>query len=277
MKDFENMVVLVTGAAGGVGRATALEFARKDSTVIATDNNNEGLDETRSMLEGINGKCWIMPAELTSSDSVKALTDKVIDKHGGVDVLANVAGACMMADFVDSPQDMWKYVVEVNLFGPFHTIYHLLPSMISKKSGHIINVASAAGLFPLSCLSAYTASKYGTVGFSEVLADELSEHGINVTTVCPGPINTPMAENIYVYGEGLDQMEKMKNGGFMMKLITQPEFYANLIIESVEKGESGIVSPSGVRTIHTASRFFPGVKRLMVKSIRYPLKKMHKK
>lgn len=277
MKDFGNMIVLVTGAAGGVGRSTALEFARKGSTVIATDNNNEGLNETRSMLEEINGKSWVMPAELTSSDAVKALADKVIEKHGGVDVIANVAGACMMADFVDSPMDMWKYIVEVNLFGPFHTIHYLLPTMISKKSGHIINVASAAGLFPLSCLSAYTASKYGTVGFSEVLSDELSEHGINVTTVCPGPINTSMAENIHVYGEGLDQMDKMKNGGFMMKLITQPEFYAELIIESVEKDKTGIISPGGVRTIHTASRFFPGVKKLMVKSIRYPLKKMHKK
>lgn len=267
MKDLRNKVVVITGAASGMGQCAALAFAERGSKVMALDINEEGLKKTKSLLDEIGVENMTFKVDLTSTDDVKRMTDEVVEKYGGADVLVNVAGVLIAGDFADTPLEQWKWVVDVNLFGPANTIHCLLPSMIAKKSGHIVNVTSAAGLFPITCLGAYTASKHAAVGFSEVLSTELREHGILVTTVCPGGTNTPMGSAMIAHG--FSQADKLSGGvGSFGKYITQPEDLAELMVKSVLEEKTGIVAMRGTRILHFIYRYFPRLFRFMMKGVR---------
>lgn len=267
MKDLKDKVVVITGAASGMGQAAAVAFAREGARVVAVDINEEGLKTTLSMLDGRSSESMSVKVDLTSENDVKEMAETVIDRYGGADVLVNVAGVLVAGDFADFPLEQWKWVINVNLFGQANTIHYLLPSMIAKKSGHIVNVTSAAGLFPITCLSAYTASKHAAVGFSEVLSTELREHGILVTTVCPGGTNTPMGNKMITHG--FSRADKLSEGlGSFGKYITQPEDLAELMVKSVLGEKTGIVAMRGTRILHFIHKYFPGLYRLMMKGVR---------
>ncbi|MBN1289113.1 MAG: SDR family oxidoreductase [Actinobacteria bacterium] len=273
MKDLKGKVVVITGAASGMGQAAAVAFANQGSRVVAIDINEEGLKKTVSLLDGKSAESMSMKVDLTSEESVKEMAETVIDKYGGADVLVNVAGVLMLGDFADSPLKQWKWVVDVNLFGQANTIHYLLPAMIERKSGHIVNVASAAGLFPITCLSAYTASKHASVGFSEVLSQELREHGILVTTVCPGGSNTPMGESMITHGFSQTEKLSLSNTSSLRKFLTSPEDLADLMVKSVLDEKPGIVAMRGTRILHFIHKYLPAMYRWMMKSVRAGINK----
>lgn len=270
MKDLENKIVFVTGAAGGLGLETAKAFARKGSLVIAVDIDAKRLEQAELLLREIKPECRAFAVDLTSKESVKDLAGKIIGSYGGVDVIVNVAGVVMLADFADSPLDKWKWVVEVNLFGQVHPIHYLLPSMISRNSGHIVNVSSAAGLLPIPSFSAYTASKYASVGFSHVLSQELREKGITVTNICPGPMNTPMLDTaeVPVTTDRKWTESFLKYGMYWKRFLTSPERLARLAVRSVQEDKSGIVTTRGIKTADFIFKYFPGLYNQIIKGVR---------
>lgn len=274
MKNLENKVVFVTGAAGGLGLETAKAFAKEGSTVIAVDIDAKRLEQAESTLQEIKPECSTFAVDLTSTQSVEEMACKIIDSYGGVDIIVNAAGVVVLADFLDSPPEKWKWIMEVNLLGQVNPIYFLLPSMIKRSNGngggHIVNIASAAGLFPITFLSAYTASKYATVGFSEVLSQELHEHGIKVTTICPGAMNTPMLDVIDLPGNLSLKWEK-----YFRKLhlsfrdhLTSPERLAELAVKTVQEGNSGVITTRGIKAINFVFKYVPGLYNRLMRKVR---------
>lgn len=282
MKNLESKVVFVTGAAGGLGLETAKAFAKEGSTVIGADIDAKRLEGAESTLREIKPECRTFAVDLTSRDSVEDMAGKIVEGFGGVDIIVNAAGIVLVGDFLDSPPEKWKRVMEVNLLGQVHPIYFLLPSMIHRSNGngggHIVNIASAAGLFPITCLSAYTASKYATVGFSEVLSQEMREHGIKVTTVCPGAMNTPMLDSVQFDG-GLSTLgNKLKKIGLSFRsYLTSPERLAALVVESVEKDKSGIVTTRGIKLTNFVFKYIPGLYTGLIKGARSSINRSKKK
>ena len=198
---FEGKVAIVTGAAGSMGYSHCLAFAREGADIAAADicqeeELNKVVDVVKSLgRRGIGIKC-----DVSRSDEVKAMVDKVLAEMGKIDVLVNNAGVLTVHSVVDVEEDEWDRVLSVNLKGVFLCCKYVLPHMIKQRSGKIINIASVWGRQGAPFCSPYTASKFGVVGFTESLAREVASFNINANAVGPGPVNTELLrEMVPVY------------------------------------------------------------------------------
>jgi meso-butanediol dehydrogenase/(S,S)-butanediol dehydrogenase/diacetyl reductase len=186
----DGRVALVTGAASGIGRAVARAFADEGATVVAIDRDREGL----GALEHSDDRVEAAAADVTSADEVGAVVAAARERHGRIDILANVAGVSTMARVVDLSEADWDFVMDVNAKGVFLMTRAVLPSMIERRSGAVVNVASAAGRHGAPYLAHYSASKFAVIGFTQSVALEVAALGIRVNSICPGLITTPMQE-----------------------------------------------------------------------------------
>jgi NAD(P)-dependent dehydrogenase (short-subunit alcohol dehydrogenase family) len=184
---FENKVVLVTGAAGSIGKGIAEKFLNDGAKVFITDLNGEILDKIKNEMVGKGLKCESMDADVTDQGQVKAVVDKTIEKFGGrIDVLVNVAGIMTQAPIEEITEKDWELMFNVNCKGTFFFIKEVVPVMKKQKSGSIVNFSSKSGKTGSALLSHYSAAKAAIIGFTQALAYELAEHSINVNCICPG-------------------------------------------------------------------------------------------
>jgi len=190
MKDLNNKVALVTGAASGIGRALAIGLAREGMDVVVVDVKEDWLNETRETIAGMNCKVMASVTDVSDADAVKDMCERAIEEMGRVDLLANVAGIGIMADIKDMSIEDWDRILGVNLRGPINTITFLINHMVDRGSGHVVNVASGAGLMSVPTLGGYNTSKFGLVGLTETLRAEVAGSGVGVTAVCPGAVKT---------------------------------------------------------------------------------------
>lgn len=183
-------VVLVTGAAQGLGLATAALLAQRGFRVVATDIQplDDALARSGSDLGGGSGIC----GDISSEDFVRELAARIAREHGALDVLVNNAGISCIAPAEDTTAEQWQRVMGVNLFGPFLLCKYLGAQMLARAAGSIVNVASVAGLAGISHRSAYNASKHGLIGLTRTLAAEWGGRGVRVNAVCPAWIKTEM-------------------------------------------------------------------------------------
>ncbi len=193
MDRFEGKVVIVTGAAGGIGRAAALRFAAEGAAVVAVDLEDEGLAETVAAVEAAGGTTHAVRADVTSSDDVAAYVRAAVDRFGGVDVLFNNAGIeGVVSPLEDYPEEIFEAVMAVNVKGVWLGMRHVAGAMRARGGGAIVNASSAAGLRGTPNLIAYGASKHAVIGMTETAAIELAPAGIRVNAVCPGSVDTRM-------------------------------------------------------------------------------------
>ena len=185
-------VALVTGAASGIGRETALAFARAGAELVVCDVNEPGLEETASAIRATGRTALARRVDVSRRNDVQTFAAEVHREHGAVDVLMNNAGVGLGAGFLDTPLEDWEWILSINLWGVIHGCHFFLPPMVARGRGHVVNVSSAAGYLATAQLGAYSTTKFAVFGLSEALRDELRPHGIGVTTVCPGIINTPI-------------------------------------------------------------------------------------
>lgn len=182
---------VVTGAASGLGRAIAERFASAGGTVIVADLNAEGADSVCAEIAARGGTAIPVAADVADARSVERLADICFGRFGRCDVLVNNAGIADFGPALDMPVGRWRQIVDVNLMGVVHGVAAFAPRMAAVEgANHIVNIASMAGLVPLSGFSAYVASKYAVVGLSEVLHQELASSGVVVSVACPGWIAT---------------------------------------------------------------------------------------
>ena len=181
MTRFADKVVLVTGAASGIGAATVALFRAEGAHVLGVDVNGDGED--------------VVKGDVTDPESVRGFVDEAISRHGGIDVLANVAGMVRFSHVEQTTLADWQSHLDVNLTGPFLVSQAALPSLLERK-GCIVNVASIAGLRGQPYTAAYCASKGGLVLLTKSMALELASRGVRVNAVCPSSVMTPLVQGV---------------------------------------------------------------------------------
>ncbi|MEW6555183.1 MAG: SDR family NAD(P)-dependent oxidoreductase [Actinomycetota bacterium] len=190
---FRDKTVVVTGAASGIGREIALAFARRGARLAVADINAGGLEKVRLELTPLAGKVYAQVVDVAIAAEVEGFCDSVYREMGRVDILCNNAGIGIGGRFEDVTLEDWEWTLGVNLWGVIHGCHYFYPRMIAQGGGgHIVNTASGAGLAPLPLMTAYCCTKYAVVGFSETLRAEAALHGIGVSAICPGIVNTPI-------------------------------------------------------------------------------------
>jgi len=196
MKDFRNKVVVITGAGSGIGRATALAFAREGAKLHITDINRERVEAAANEIRALGAEATPYVVDSASREAMAKFADEVYSKAGRVDILHNNAGIGVGAPLEKTSLEDWEKVLSVNLWGVIYGMHFFVPRMIAQGGGgHIVNTASGAGLTGLPALAPYTASKFAVVGLSETAGIELRKYGICVTALCPGIIATRIVKD----------------------------------------------------------------------------------
>jgi 3-oxoacyl-[acyl-carrier protein] reductase len=186
-------VALVTGAAGDIGRATALALAEANMTIVVADLDENGVEKAVAAVRESGGEASGRDLDVTDRSRVHSVINAIRDELGPVDVLVNCAGNLKPTPVIDIPEPEWDSIVDVNLKGTFLCSQAVLPDMLSKGWGRIVNVSSTAGKNISTVGGAhYTAAKAGVLGFTRHLANEVAANGITVNAVCPGLIDTQM-------------------------------------------------------------------------------------
>lgn len=212
-------VAVITGAASGMGRATAHLFADEGAKVAVLDLTQEGVDAVVAEIEGVGGTAAGWALDVTDGDAVRRVVAEIADRLGPPDALVNNAGISLPAP-IDGPdfEQQWASTIAVNLTAHTTTIRACLPHLVRNGDGRIVNIASTEGIGGSAYISPYTASKHGVIGLSRSLAVELGPTGVTVNVVCPGPIHTGMTQSIPD-----EAKEKFARRNVPMKRYGEPE------------------------------------------------------
>jgi 3-oxoacyl-[acyl-carrier protein] reductase len=192
MTNLQGKVALVTGAGRGIGKAISLLLAQSGCRVVLAARTRGQLDETQKEIGARGGEALSIPADLTQDDEINGLVEKTREAWGGVDILINNAGWGKRAPVVKAKVEDWDQTFRLNLRAPMLLAKLLLPNMIEKGEGAVINIGSVSGKTGEANGAAYSASKFGLIGFTQSLFEEVKEYGIKVAVILPGFVDTPL-------------------------------------------------------------------------------------
>jgi NAD(P)-dependent dehydrogenase (short-subunit alcohol dehydrogenase family) len=253
-----NKRVLVTGAASGIGRATAVACAERGARLCLTDIDEAHLNEAAAEIREAGGTVDHAAAlDISDHAAVAAMADRVHAEHGSVDVVMNVAGIAVWGTMDTLSHEQWRRVVDVNLMGPIHVMECFVPEMIAAgRGGHVVNVSSAAGLFGLPWHAPYSAAKFGLRGASEVLRFDLRRHDIGVSLVCPGAVETGLVNTLEIAGVDRSTPIMEKFSARFASRATSPEQAAARILEGVERNRYWVYTSRDIQIGHFLQRRF---------------------
>ncbi len=248
----------ITGAASGIGRATAIAAARRGAELYLTDIDAAGLKRVVAEIEAGGGRVAQAQAlDIPDHEAVAALAASIHAGHGSMDVVMNVAGVSTWGTIEQLEHSDWQQMIDVNLLGPISVLESFVPAMIEAgRGGHVVNVSSAAGLFGLPWHAAYSASKFGLRGVSEVLRFDLRRHGIGVSLVCPGGVRTPLVESVKIVGVDSESPSIRRLKARFERRAVSPEHVAAKILEGVEKNRYLVYSSRDIQLGHWVQRKF---------------------
>lgn len=246
----------LTGAASGIGRATALRLAAEGAELYLTDRNAEGLAATVADARALGAVVAAHRVlDISDVDEVAAFAADIHASGPAMDVVMNIAGVSAWGTVDKLTHRDWKSMIDINLMGPIHVIENFVPPMIeARRGGHLVNVSSAAGLVALPWHAAYSASKYGLRGLSEVLRFDLARHRIGVSVVVPGAVQTPLVDTVHIAGVDREDPQVRKWTGRFSGHAVSPEHAAEKILRGVAKNRYLIYTSPDIRALYLFKR-----------------------
>ncbi|APE15897.1 short chain dehydrogenase [Mycobacterium sp. WY10] len=253
---FSGKRVFITGAASGIGRATALRLAREGAELYLTDVNADGLEQTVADARALGAEVPEHRAlDISDYDAVAGFAADIHTRHPAMDIVMNIAGISAWGTVDQLTHRHWRSMIEVNLMGPIHVIETFLPPMVAAgRGGQLVNVSSAAGLVALPWHAAYSASKYGLRGLSEVLRFDLARHDIGVSLVVPGAVDTPLVQTVQIAGVDRDHPKVQKWVKRFGGHAVSPEKVADAILAGVTKNRFLIYTSPDIRALYAFKR-----------------------
>jgi len=266
MEQFNGKIVIITGAASGIGKTLAEKLVKSGATVYAADIQFK----TATTLEG--GNLHQIPLDVTQAEHVQQVVDAVVRDHGRLDYIFNNAGFAITGELRDVTAAHWDKIIGVNLRGVTNGVAAAYPLMAKQGFGHIVNTASVAGLTPSPPLSAYSTTKYAVVGLSKNLRLEGAKLGVKVSAICPGFINT----GIYDAATYLktDKAGAMSTNPF--KLV-EVEVAGDIILQEVAKNRAIIIFPLYAKLLWWIERYFPALGELVLRKSLADFRKIRSK
>lgn len=234
MESIENQIAVVTGAGRGIGRAIAIELGNLGAQVVLAARGRTELEDTA---RSIGAKASVMPADVRNKTELQQLFEQVASVLGPVDILVNAAGLGIFGSVADFKDEDFETVIETNLRGIFFTSRFVLPSMIDRKRGHIINIASIAGKVGSANRAVYCASKFGVVGFTESLAEEVRQYGVRASVICPGSTDTRFS-SAEISGKSRARMLRPEDVAHAVRMIVTQEpnsFISEIVMRPTQK------------------------------------------
>ncbi|HEY0397548.1 MAG TPA: glucose 1-dehydrogenase [Acidimicrobiia bacterium] len=223
MRGLQNKVVLVTGAGRGMGKAIAERLTAEGARVAVTDVDRDTALKTAAALDGAAA----FRLDITDAAEVNACVGEIVAALGPIDALVNNAGWDRLAPFLETDEELWERLIDINLRGPIRMTKAVLPQMVERQRGRIVNIASDAGRVGSTGESVYSACKAGIIGFGKTIAREVARHGITVNAICPGPTATPLLDSIV--GEGNEKLIESLKRGIPMRRLGEPDDIAGAV------------------------------------------------
>ncbi|OBG83762.1 short chain dehydrogenase [Mycobacterium sp. E802] len=255
-ENFQGKRCLITGAASGIGRATALALAAQGAELYLTDRDEVGLAQTVDDAKALGADVPAHRAlDISDYDQVAAFAADIHAAHSSMDVVMNIAGISAWGTVDQLTHQHWRSMIDVNLMGPIHVIETFLPPMVqARRGGHLVNVSSAAGIVALPWHSAYSASKYGLRGLSEVLRFDLARHRIGVSVVVPGAVKTGLVQTVQIAGVDREDPNVRKWVDRFAGHAISPEKAADKILAGVQRNRFLIYTSADIRALYAFKR-----------------------
>jgi 3-oxoacyl-[acyl-carrier protein] reductase len=233
METLSGKNALITGAGKGIGKALAIALAKEGVNVGLIARNLTDLQQVAAEVEKLDVKAFIATADVGNPEQVTAAIETIKTGLGFIDILINNAGTASFGGFMDLDPARWEEIVRINLLGAYYVTRAVLPAMIDKKVGDIVNIASTAGQRGAAVTSAYSASKFGLIGMSESLMQEVRKHNIRVSTLMPSTIATDMAMDLKLTDGNPDK-------------VMQAEDFADFIVHNLKLNRRVFVKEAGL-------------------------------
>jgi 3-oxoacyl-[acyl-carrier protein] reductase len=233
MTDLKNKNALITGAGKGIGKAIALALAKEGVNIILVARTQEEIDSVAAKVRSLRVKALAITADVADINSVNSAVEKALAEFGTIDILINNAGIAAFGKFLELEPTDWERIIQVNLMGTYYVTRAVLPNMIERQTGDIINISSTAGLSGNALTSAYSASKFAVLGLTESLMQEVRKHNIRVTALTPSTVATDMAKEL-----------KLTDGN--PETVMQAEDMAELIIAQLKLNRRVFIKNSSI-------------------------------
>jgi NAD(P)-dependent dehydrogenase (short-subunit alcohol dehydrogenase family) len=247
---------LITGAASGIGRATALRLAAQGAQLFLTDRDADGLRLTVEDAQALGAQvAEHRVLDIADYEQVAAFAADIHAAHPSMDVVMNIAGVSAWGTVDRLAHEQWEKMISVNLMGPIHVIETFVPPMVAaRRGGHLVNVSSAAGLVALPWHAAYSASKFGLRGLSEVLRFDLARHRIGVSVVVPGAVKTPLVDTVEIAGVDREDPRVSRWVDRFSGHAVSPEKAADKILAGVQKNRYLVYTSPDIRALYAFKR-----------------------
>jgi NAD(P)-dependent dehydrogenase (short-subunit alcohol dehydrogenase family) len=250
-------IAVVTGGASGIGRAIATALVLRGDTVIVTDRDKDGAEQVAGRLSE-HGTAEAAALDVTDAEAVAALFHEVGGRHGRLDLVFNNAGIAVGGMTDELTLDHWNRTLDVNLRGVIHGVHAAYPIMLAQGHGHILNTASLAGLVPAPMMLPYTTTKHAVVGLSLALRAEAAAHGVRVSAICPGFVDTPLLDNANPDLPATEAGSHAREAALsVQRRLYTAEALARDVLRGIDKNQALIVAPASARAAWRGVRLSP--------------------
>jgi len=262
MKNLQGRVAMITGASGGIGRATALAFADEGCDVVICARREAELNEVADQIRAKGRQALAVPTDVGKEEDVKACAEKAFAEFGKVDIAFSNAGIAVNAQSHLLEKADWEKTMNANFYGAVHVVRHFVRPMVERKEGHLVVNSSGFGLTGAPYNTMYSTSKFALVGMTECLRAEFAQHNVRVTTLCGGVVHTDIFKNAEL--KGFD--EKARDSLDMFKGMS-PEKFAGIVVNAVKKDKGFVITDGMTKYSYMFKRYSPGLFDLWIRQL----------